>query len=111
MAYHQLKRVICRESSCSLRNWVSTFDVLEPGFIRQTRRGGKEVKYQVMVTTSLTGRNDSPSAVLRGKGGTCVVPWTCLAGIHCEVEWHDWQELMKWSIGLHHNRKENLVFV
>lgn len=69
------------------------------------------MKYQVMVTVSLTGRKDSPSAVMRGVGGICVVPETCLSGIHCEVEWHDWQELMKWSIGLHHNRYEKLAFV
>ena len=66
------------------------------------------MKYQVMVMSSLTGMN-LPFAVILGAGGTNDVPWICLRGCHCAVEWHDWQALMKLSAGLHHNTYEKLV--
>jgi hypothetical protein len=75
IANHELKRVICRESSW--RNCCSTRDISEPGVICQMRRGGKEVKYQVIVMLSFTGINLT-SAVTSGAGGTIDVPWLCV---------------------------------
>src|SRR6266700_4117216 len=75
IADHELKRVICRESSW--HNWCSTRDVSEPGIIYQMRRGGKKVKYQVIVMLSFPGIKLT-LAVTMGAGGTIDVPWLCV---------------------------------